>query len=100
MKDPVPFPSVVLELAIVGFDAVFQQTPRTDTAAPPSELTLPPLIAEVLVILVTAVVTLSTGTVADTPPPPPALLPGEDFLQLPKINNDVMDTRRKLIFIK
>jgi uncharacterized membrane protein len=52
----VPEPSAVLLLAVVGFAAVFQQTPRAVTAAPPSAVILPPLCAVVSVKEVTAVV--------------------------------------------
>jgi hypothetical protein len=64
-KDPVPLPSVVKLLAVVGFDEVDQQTPRTVTVAPPSEVTLPPEVAEVCVIFeIEAVVTVGS-VVAD-----------------------------------
>ena len=47
---PVPVPLVVLvDKAMVGFTVVLQQTPRTDTGAPPSATTLPPLVAVVMV---------------------------------------------------
>ena len=48
---PVPVPSVVfVDKATVGFGVVLQQTPRTVTAAPPSLITLPPLVAVVVVM--------------------------------------------------
>ena len=50
VKFPVPLPSVVLELLVVGFDEVFQQTPLAVTVAPPSDVTLPPQTALVEVI--------------------------------------------------
>jgi hypothetical protein len=54
---PVPVPSVVLVLnEIVGFDVVFQHTPRAVTDAPPSLVILPPLVAVELVIEDAAVV--------------------------------------------
>ena len=57
VKLPVPEPSVVLVLnEIVGFVDVLQQTPREVTDAPPSLVILPPLVAVVCVIVVTAVV--------------------------------------------
>ncbi len=56
VKVPVPVPSVVLLLAVVGFAEVLQQTPLAVTAAPPSAVTFPPLVAVVWVILVTEVV--------------------------------------------
>ena len=49
---PVPEPFVVLVLAVVGLEVVFQQTPRAVTVALPSEVTLPPPVAVVWVILV------------------------------------------------
>ena len=55
-KVPVPLPSVVWLPAVVGFDDVLQHTPLTVTVAPPSEVTLPPLVAVVWVILVAGVV--------------------------------------------
>ena len=64
VKAPVPVPSVVLLLAIVGFADVLQHTPRAVTAAPPSEEIFPPLAAAELAIDDIAVV-VSTGTVAD-----------------------------------
>ena len=51
---PVPLPSVVLEFEIVGFDEVLQQTPRAVTAAPLSDVIFPPLLAVIVVILITA----------------------------------------------
>ena len=41
-KAPVPVPSVVLLLAMVGFWEVDQHTPLAVTVAPPSLVTLPP----------------------------------------------------------
>ena len=64
IKDPVPVPSVVLKFAIVGFAAVFQQTPRAVTAAPPSVVILPPLVAVVPVMALITEVLLITGAVA------------------------------------
>ena len=46
---------------VVGFDDVLQQTPRMVTAAPPSEVTFPPDVAVVCVMLVTS----SVVTVGD-----------------------------------
>ena len=61
---PVAIPSVVLVLnAIVGLAEVPQQTPRAVTAAPPSLVILPPLVAVVEVRADTAVV-VSTGKIA------------------------------------
>lgn len=64
IKDPVPVPSAVLKFAIVGFAAVFQQTPRAVTAAPPSVVILPPLVAVVPVMALITEVLLITGAVA------------------------------------
>jgi len=72
---PIPVPSVVLvDKAMVGFAVVLQQTPRTVTAAPPSALIVPPLVAVVDVIAVTAVVVMvgmaEAATVVKTESPP------------------------------
>lgn len=45
-KLPVPVPSDVLVFEAVGPDKVFQQTPLAVTAAPPSDVILPPLVAD------------------------------------------------------
>ena len=58
---PIPVPSVVLLLVIVGLVVVLQQTPRAVTEAPPSAPTVPPLVAVVAVILVTAAVAERSG---------------------------------------
>jgi len=50
-KLPIPVPSVVLELAVVGFCVILQQTPRAVTDAPPSLVIFPP---PVIVVAVTA----------------------------------------------
>jgi len=42
VKVPVPVPSEVWLAVMVGLAAVAQQTPRTVTEAPPSELMVPP----------------------------------------------------------
>ena len=42
--------------AVVGSRLVAQQTPRAVTLSPPSLVTVPPLLADVLVIRLTAVV--------------------------------------------
>ena len=55
---PIPVPSVVWLSVISGLADVFQQTPLAVTVAPPSELILPPLIAVVVVIDVTAPVVI------------------------------------------
>jgi len=53
---PVPVPSLVVLLALVGFWDVPYATPLAVTAAPPSEVTLPPVVAPVDVMLVADVV--------------------------------------------
>jgi len=53
---PEPVPSEDFELAMVGFCVVPQQIPRAVTAAPPSLVILPPLIADIEVIVERAVV--------------------------------------------
>ena len=48
VKAPIPVPSVVFDVsAIVGLELVFQQTPLTVMAAPPSVVIVPPDIAVV-----------------------------------------------------
>ena len=64
VKVPDPVPSVVLELAVVGFWTVLQQTPLAIIAAPPSVVIFPPLEAVVLVIAVSTVV-VRVGKVAN-----------------------------------
>ena len=49
---PIPEPFVVLVLAVVGLEVVFQQTPRAVTVALPSDVTLPPPVAVFWVISV------------------------------------------------
>ena len=51
IKLPVPLPSVVLLLETVGLAEVLQQTPLAVTEEPPSEVTIPPPVAPVEVIL-------------------------------------------------
>ena len=53
---PIPTPSIVWLLVVVGFDEVLQHTPLAVTVDPPSDVTFPPLLAVVCVVLVTAVV--------------------------------------------
>ena len=74
-KLPVPAPSEVEAFAVVGAALVPHTTPRAVTAAPPSEVTVPPEAAEVWVIAeVVARVTDgkmgAVGRVEDEPPPP------------------------------
>ncbi len=56
LKLPVPVPFVVLLSLIVGILFLLQHIPREVTPVPPSFVTLPPEIADVFVISVTAVV--------------------------------------------
>ena len=58
MKLPVPVPLDVIPLLVstVGFWLVLHTTPRAVTGAPPSEVMLPPLTADVAVMPVTPVV--------------------------------------------
>ena len=60
-KEPVPVPSEVLVVrAMVGLVLVDQTNPLADIEAPPSEVILPPEVAELVLIAVIAVV-LSEG---------------------------------------
>jgi len=63
VKLPAPDPSVVLLLLVVGLVEVLQHTPLAVTEAPPSEVTFPPLVAVVWVMVETAVV-VTVGVVA------------------------------------
>ena len=65
VKDPVPVPSLVWLPVITGEVAMLQQTPLAVTVAPPSDVTLPPLVAAVEVIFVTAAVVTVGGFPAD-----------------------------------
>ncbi len=58
LKVPIPPPSDVLLLEIVGLCDVLQQTPRTVTVAPPSEVIFPPPDAVVDVMFEIEVVTI------------------------------------------
>jgi hypothetical protein len=60
VKVPVPVPSVVLLLAVVGPDDVFQHIPLAVTVAVPADVTLPPPVALVCVKLPTSEV-FTTG---------------------------------------
>ena len=63
-KPPVPLPLVVLLSDTVGLGEVLQQTPRAVTAAPPSEVTFPPLEAVVVPVAVVAPV-VTVGMTAE-----------------------------------
>ena len=57
-KDPIPVPLLVfVDNEIVGFIDVDQTTPLAVTVKPPSDVTLPPLVAVVVEIEDTGVVT-------------------------------------------
>jgi hypothetical protein len=62
---PIPVPLVVLAFEVVGVADVAQQIPRTVTDAPPSAVTLPPLVAVVVVIALIADV-VTEGVTATT----------------------------------
>ena len=62
-NEPVPVPSLVLLSAMVGLPVVFQHTPRAVTVLPPSEVTVPPHVADVAAICVTAAV-VTVGVVS------------------------------------
>ena len=58
-------------MAIVGFGVVLQQTPLPVTGDPPSAVTLPPVVAVVWVIIVTADVdTVGVFSVVNVSPGP------------------------------
>jgi hypothetical protein len=61
VKLPAPAPSVVLLSAIVGVIFVLQQTPLKIIVPEPSEVMVPPLVADVPVIFVIAEV-VKVGT--------------------------------------
>ena len=62
VKLPLPLPFVVWLSLIVGFGEVLQQTPRAVTAELPKSVTLPPLVAVVVVmLLVVSVVTVGNS---------------------------------------
>ena len=56
VNEPVPEPSVVWLLAVVGVPPVFQQTPRAVTGSEPMSVTLPPELALPAVTALAAVV--------------------------------------------
>jgi hypothetical protein len=58
-------PSVVLLFAVVGLAEVLHAIPLTVTVEPPSEVMVPPLIAELDPILETALVVTPVGAVAE-----------------------------------
>jgi hypothetical protein len=61
MKIPDPVPSEVLLLVVVGLAEVLQHTPLAVTAAPPSEVTFPPLVAVVVDVATVVPVTTVGG---------------------------------------
>ena len=63
-KLPLPLPSVVGLLDVVGLGEVLQHTPRAVTAAPPSEVTFPPLEAVVVPVAVVVLV-VTVGMTAE-----------------------------------
>jgi len=66
VKLPVPEPLGVRLSAIDGVEQALQQTPRSTTGVPPSDITVPPHVADVNVMSVTAVV-VTIGTVVSCP---------------------------------
>ena len=56
LNEPVPVPSFVFASLIVGLFAVLQQTPLAEIGEPPSDEIIPPLVAVVVVMLLTEVV--------------------------------------------
>jgi hypothetical protein len=63
VKLPRPDPSLVfVDRSMDGLPDVLQQIPRTVTGAPPSAVTVPPELIEVVVILDAAVVSIPGGT--------------------------------------
>jgi len=56
VKLPAPYHRMYGKSPTVGFEVVLQHTPRAVTVAPPSFDIKPPLVTEVVVILVKAVV--------------------------------------------
>ena len=63
LYEPMPFPLVVIELAMVGDGEVLQQIPRAETVDPPQSLTFPPLLA-VIAKMDDTLVVVTTGTVS------------------------------------
>ena len=59
MKFPTPKPSVVFKSATVGFGFVPYTKPLAVTSSPPSEVTVPPDMADVETVLVTIVVEIT-----------------------------------------
>ena len=64
VKVPVPVPSLVWLLAVVGLTEVLQHTPLAVTDAPPSDVIFPPLEAVVVVVEDTSVV-VTVGAVVE-----------------------------------
>src|SRR5271157_1368699 len=67
VKDPSAVPSSEQVPPTTGFSDVLQQTPSAVIAAPPSEVTVPPLLAVVSVIPETAVVVTVGRVTVDRP---------------------------------
>src|SRR5437762_527648 len=87
---PVPVAAVVVGVEIVGFADVFQQTPRDVIAARPSDVTFPPLLAVVAVMLLTVEVAEIVGVAA-------LGVEGSFFLQLSvRINTNIIATKGKI----
>jgi hypothetical protein len=64
VKTPVPLSSIVLLLLIVGDGLVLQHTPLAVTDKVPAEVTFPPHVALVWLILLTSAVFTAGGTYA------------------------------------
>lgn len=61
---PAPLLSDVQFPPVVGFAEVSQQTPLLIMFAPPSEITLPPAVAEVVVMDLMGIIVITVGVVA------------------------------------
>jgi hypothetical protein len=95
VKLPMPVPSTVLGLAIVG-TTTHQHTPRAVIGEPPSEVIVPPLWADVGVMRLTAVVE-SIGIIGGVVFPP---FPSEFFEQLINIMTVIKRIkRRRIVFM-
>jgi len=65
VKLPIPVPSVVIKLLMVGLAVVDQQTPLAVMVPPPAEVIFPPETAVVIVIEVTAAVVRVGTTIVE-----------------------------------